>query len=221
MGDQKIKVILADSHAIVREGVRYILEANGMEVVGEAGCGHDAIALVAEVPADLLILGIAMPDMSGIDILKQLKEKDGTPYMLVLSSHGEDHYVKTAMVSGASGYVEKSAASADLLTAIRTVVSGQIYLSGKHALVMVNSFLHADEDPDPYAILSKREVEVLQLLARGYSLSEAGEQLGLSLKTIDTYKTRIFGKLGFSRKSEMVQYALDHGLLGAKADHDM
>ncbi len=221
MGDQKIKVILADSHAIVREGVRYILEANGMEVVGEAGCGHDAIALVEEVPADLLILGITMPDMSGIDILKQLKEKDSTPYMLVLSSHGEDHYVKTAMVSGASGYVEKSAASADLLTAIRTVVSGQIYLSGKHALVMVNSFLHADEDPDPYAILSKREVEVLQLLARGYSLSEAGEQLGLSLKTIDTYKTRIFGKLGFSRKSEMVQYALDHGLLGATVRHDM
>ena len=166
-----------------------------------------------------MILGITMPDMSGIDVLRQLKDKDQDFHMLVLSSHGEEQYVKWAMTSGASGYIEKSATASELLAAIRTVMSGQIYLSSKHAMLMVNAFLHADENPDPYMILSKREIEVLKLLVRGYSLSEAGDQLGLSLKTVDTYKTRIFGKLGFSRKSEMVQYALDHGLLGGADGH--
>ncbi len=221
MINEKVKVILADGHAIVRTGLKLILEAEGIEVVGEAGCGRDAIALVDTVETDLLILGITMPDMSGIDVLRQLKDKDHDFHMLVLSAHSEEQYVKAAMVNGASGYVEKSASPAELLTAIRTVMSGQIYLSSNHALLMVNAFLHADENPDPYTILSKREIEVLRLLVRGYSLSEAGEQLGLSLKTVDTYKTRIFGKLGFSRKSEMVQYALDHGLLGAEIPHEI
>ena len=221
MENEKIRVVLADGHAIVREGIKRILEAEGIEVVREAGSGQETLALVEETSADLLILGISMPDMSGIDILRKLKDKDHDFHILVLSSHSEEQYVKSAMTGGASGYVEKSATATDLLTAIHTVMSGQIYLSSKHAMLMVNAFLHADENPDPYTILSKREIEVLKLLVRGYSLSEAGDQLGLSLKTVDTYKTRIFGKLGFSRKSEMVQYALDHGLLGAEVHHEM
>ena len=220
MENEKIRVVLADGHAIVREGIKRILEAEGIEVVGEAGSGQETLALVEETSADLLILGISMPDMSGIDILRKLKDKDHDFHILVLSSHSEEPHVKSAMTGGASGYVEKSATATDLLTAIHTVMSGQIYLSSKHAMLMVNAFLHTDENPDPYTILSKREIDVLKLLVRGYSLSEAGDQLGLSLKTVDTYKTRIFGKLGFSRKSEMVQYALDHGLLGAE-HHDI
>jgi DNA-binding NarL/FixJ family response regulator len=220
MENEKIRVVLADGHAIVREGIKRILEAEGIDIVGEAGSGQETLALVEETSADLLILGISMPDMSGIDILRKLKDKDHDFHILVLSSHSEEQYVKSAMTGGASGYVEKSATATDLLTAIHTVMSGQIYLSSKHAMLMVNAFLHTDENPDPYTILSKREIEVLKLLVRGYSLSEAGDQLGLSLKTVDTYKTRIFGKLGFSRKSEMVQYALDHGLLGAE-HHDI
>lgn len=220
MENEKIRVVLADGHAIVREGIKRILEAEGIEVVGEAGSGQETLALVEETSADLLILGISMPDMSGIDILRKLKDKDHDFHILVLSSHSEEQYVKSAMTGGAAGYVEKSATATDLLTAIHTVMSGQIYLSSKHAMLMVNAFLHTDENPDPYTILSKREIEVLKLLVRGYSLSESGDQLGLSLKTVDTYKTRIFGKLGFSRKSEMVQYALDHGLLGAE-HHDI
>ena len=220
MENEKIRVVLADGHAIVREGIKRILEAERIDIVGEAGSGQETLALVEETSADLLILGISMPDMSGIDILRKLKDKDHDFHILVLSSHSEEQYVKSAMTGGASGYVEKSATATDLLTAIHTVMSGQIYLSSKHAMLMVNAFLHTDENPDPYTILSKREIEVLKLLVRGYSLSEAGDQLGLSLKTVDTYKTRIFGKLGFSRKSEMVQYALDHGLLGAE-HHDI
>ena len=219
MENEKIRVVLADGHAIVREGIKRILEAEEIEVIGEAGSGQETLALVDNVSADLLILGIMMPDMSGIDILRKLKDKDHDFHILVLSSHSEEQYVKLAMTGGASGYVEKSATATELLTAIHTVMAGQIYLSSKHAMLMVNAFLHADENPDPYTILSKREIEVLRLLVRGYSLSEAGEQLGLSLKTVDTYKTRIFGKLGFNRKSEMVQYALDHGLLGGADGH--
>lgn len=213
----ELKVILADDHAILRTGLRLLLEAEGIQIVGEAGCGKDVLQLVDTTPADILILDLSMPDISGIEVLKQIKEKSTSLHVLVLTMHNEEQYVKAAMMNGASGYVEKSAFDKELLNAIKTVMSGSIYLSNKHALWMVNSLLHTEEnavESDPHNLFSKREIEVLRLLVRGYSLSEAGEKLSLSLKTVDTYKTRIFGKLGISRKSEMVQYALDHGLLG-------
>lgn len=213
----ELKVILADDHAILRTGLRLLLEADGIQIVGEAGNGQDVLHLVDTVAADILILDLSMPDIGGIEVLKRIKEKNYPIHVLVLTMHNEEQYVKAAMMNGASGYVEKSAFDKELLNAIKTVMAGQIYLSNKHALWMVNSLLHTEEkatETDPYELLSKREIEVLRLLVRGYSLSEAGEKLSLSLKTVDTYKTRIFGKLGINRKSELVQYALDHGLLG-------
>lgn len=213
----ELKVILADDHAILRTGLRLLLEAEGIQIVGEAGSGREVLTLVDTIPADILILDLSMPDIGGIEVLKQIKEKGYPIHVLVLTMHNEEQYVKAAMMNGASGYVEKSAFDKELLNAIKTVMSGQIYLSNKHALLMVNSLLHTEEAPieaDPHDLLSKREIEVLRLLVRGYSLAEAGEKLSLSLKTVDTYKTRIFDKLGISRKSEMVQYALNHGLLG-------
>lgn len=217
----ELRVILADDHAILRTGLRLLLEAEGIQIVGEAGSGRDVLTLVDTTPADILILDLSMPDIGGIEVLKRIKEKGYPLHVLVLTMHNEEQYVKAAMMNGASGYVEKSAFDKELLDAIKTIMAGQIYLSNKHALWMVNSLLHTEEnvnDSDPNVLLSKREIEVLRLLVRGYSLSEAGDKLNLSLKTVDTYKTRIFGKLGISRKSEMVQYALDHGLLGGD-DH--
>lgn len=218
MKTDAVKVILADDHAILRAGVKMLLEAEDIRVVGEAGCGKDALALVASTPADMLLLDITMPDLSGIEVLKQIKKERTAIPVLILTMHSEEQYVKAAMMNGAAGYIEKTACDKELLHAIRTVLSGQIYLNSGHALLMVNSLLHTDslhDGSDPYTLLSKREIEVLRLLVRGYSLSEAGEELDLSLKTVDTYKTRIFAKLGITKKSELVQYALDHGLLGA------
>lgn len=217
----ELRVILADDHAILRTGLRLLLEAEGIQIVGEAGSGRDVLTLVDTTPADILMLDLSMLDIGGIEVLKRIKEKGYPLHVLVLTMHNEEQYVKAAMMNGASGYVEKSAFDKDLLDAIKTIMAGQIYLSKKHALWMVNSLLHTEEnvnDSDPNVLLSQREIEVLCLLVRGYSLSEAGDKLHLSLKTVDTYKTRIFGKLGISRKSEMVQYALDHGFLGGD-DH--
>ena len=138
--------------------------------------------------------------------------------------HSEEQYIKTAMEAGASGYLEKSAFDTELLTAVKTVAAGKIYLNSDHALLMVNSLLNNNaedqNEKDPYLLLSKREIEVLKLFVRGYSLSEIGKMLSLSLKTIDTYKTRIFVKLELTKKSELVQYALEHGILTAD-DTDM
>ncbi|MBO5245288.1 MAG: response regulator transcription factor [Selenomonadales bacterium] len=212
-----IKVILADDHAILRTGLRLILEAEGMKIAGEADCGQEALALVETVAADILLLDITMPDMSGIEVLKRIKAHNSDMHVIILTGHSEEQYVKAAMMNGASGYVEKTACAKDLLHAIEVVMMGQVYLSSDHAMLMVNSLLHTDDKHscvDPYALFSKRELEVLGLLVRGYSLSEAGEEMNLSLKTVDTYKTRIFAKLGISKKSELVQYALDHDLLG-------
>lgn len=212
-----IKLILADDHAIVRAGLRLMLEAEGIKIAGEAGCGQDALTLAETVSADILLLDITMPDISGIEILKRIKAHGSDMHVLILTGHSEEQYVKAAMMNGASGYVEKTASAQELLHAIEVVMTGQVYLSSDHAMLMLNSLLHTDDKHhgiDPYALFSKRELEVLRLLVRGYSLSEAGEEMNLSLKTVDTYKTRIFAKLGINKKSELVQYALDHDLLG-------
>ena len=156
--------------------------------------------------------------------IKELKEHNNPINILVLTMHSEEQYIKTAMEAGASGYLEKSAFDTELLTAVKTVAAGKIYLNNQHALLMVNSLLNntseETKEKDPYVLLSKREIEVLKLFVRGYSLSEIGKMLSLSLKTIDTYKTRIFVKLGLTKKSELVQYALEHGILTAD-DNDM
>lgn len=218
----KIRIILADDHAILRTGLKLLLSSeNSVEVVGEASNGREVLALVKKVEADVLILDLSMPEIHGLDVIKKIKEKNLPIHILVLTMHGEEQYIKNAIESGASGYLEKSAFDTELLTAIKTVASGKIYLSSNHALLMVNSLLNNGgesehiEEQSPYTLLSKREIEVLKLFVRGYSLSEIGKILCLSLKTIDTYKTRIFVKLNLTKKNELVQYALEHGLLTA------
>lgn len=222
---KKTKIILADDHAILRTGLKLLLSSEeSVEVVGEASNGNEVLTIAEQIPADVLILDLSMPGIHGLDVIKQLKERGNPINILVLTMHSEEQYIKTAMEAGASGYLEKSAFDTELLTAVKTVSAGKIYLNSDHALLMVNSLLNNNaedqNEKDPYLLLSKREIEVLKLFVRGYSLSEIGKMLSLSLKTIDTYKTRIFVKLELTKKSELVQYALEHGILTAD-DTDM
>ncbi len=222
---KKTKIILADDHAILRTGLKLLLSSEeSVEVVGEASNGNEVLTIAEQIPADVLILDLSMPGIHGLDVIKQLKERGNPINILVLTMHSEEQYIKTAMEAGASGYLEKSAFDTELLTAVKTVAAGKIYLNSDHALLMVNSLLNNNaedqNEKDPYLLLSKREIEVLKLFVRGYSLSEIGKMLSLSLKTIDTYKTRIFVKLELTKKSELVQYALEHGILTAD-DTDM
>ncbi|WP_231038670.1 response regulator [Pectinatus haikarae] len=210
----KIKIILADDHAILRAGLKLLLEAEeDIEIVGEACDGKDLMQKLLLIKADLIILDLSMPKINGIDILKWLKTEKNYEHIhiLVLTMHTEEEYIREALAAGADGYVEKSAFDTELLTALHTVMNGNVYLSNKNAISILNTMIKKDND-DPYSLLSKRELEVLRYLARGYSLAEIGEQLYLSLKTIDTYKTRIFTKLDINKKSELVDYALRYNL---------
>ena len=212
-----IRIILVDYHIILRNGLKLLLENEpNISIVGEASSYTELKDLLNETSADILLLDLSIPDKHGLEIIKELKENNTSLKILVFTMHSEEQYIKSAMSNGASGYVEKSAVDTELLTAIKTVAKGNIYLNSKNALLMVNSLLNTTDVTDPYSIFSNRELEVMKLLVHGYSLSEIGQQLCLSLKTIDTYKTRIFTKLNISKKNELVDYALKNGILKTK-----
>lgn len=212
---EKIKIILADDHAILRAGLKLLLEAEqDIAIIGEASDGAELKQKLTLLNPDLIILDLSMPKVNGIEFLRWLKnrKKYENIRVLILTMHEEEEYIREALAAGANGYVEKSAFDTELITAIHTVMKGELYLNKKNAFTMLDTIIKQDTGSDPYSLMSKREMEVLRYLARGYSLSEAGERLHLSLKTIDTYKKRIFTKLNISKKSELVDYALQHNL---------
>lgn len=214
---EQITVIIADDHTILRAGLKLLLETEeNITVVGEAGGGKELLQVLGTVIPDIIIMDLSMPDINGLDVIHMLKKQSAYENIriLVLTMHTEEQYVKAALAAGANGYVEKSAFDTELMTALETVAKGQVYLSSKNAMAMVTAMLQPEkENENPYTLFSKREVEVLHYLVRGYSLGEIGDTLHLSLKTIDTYKSRIYSKLCISRRSELVDYALKHGFL--------
>ncbi|MBP2635420.1 MAG: two component transcriptional regulator, LuxR family [Firmicutes bacterium] len=212
------KIIIADDHAILRTGLKLMLSCDSsIDVVGEVNSGEELLTLLETVTADVLILDLSLPGMNGIDVIYEIKNKGYLINILVLTMHTEEQYIKAVMNAGALGYVSKSAFDTELLTAVRTVAEGKIYLNSSNALLMVNTLLNGSaKEPDTYALLSTREREVMRLLVHGYSLAEIGKLLCLSIKTIDTHKTRIMTKLGIAKKNELVQYALNHGILVQK-----
>lgn len=217
---QKTKIILADDHAILRTGLKLMLSLDSsIDVIGEVSSGEELLNLLEEVKADVLILDLSLPGMNGIDVIYEIKNRGFIINILVLTMHTEEQYIKAVINAGALGFVNKSAFDTELLSAVKTVAEGKIYLNSNHALLMVNTLLNNNsQECDPYELLSSREREVMHLLVHGYSLVEIGRLLCLSIKTIDTYKTRIMTKLGITKKNELVQYALDHGMLVQKND---
>lgn len=215
---QKTTIILADDHAILRTGLKLMLSCEpAIEVIGEVSSGEELLELLKQMKADVLILDLSLPGMNGIDVIYEIKNKGYAINILVLTMHTEEQYIKAVMNAGALGYVSKSAFDTELLTAVKTVAAGKIYLNSNHALVIVNTLLNTGtKAAEAYSSLSSREREVMRLLVHGYSLAEIAKLLCLSIKTIDTHKTRIMTKLGIAKKNELVQYALDHGMLVQK-----
>ncbi len=212
---RKTKIILADDHAILRTGLKLMLSCDSfIDVIGEVSSGEQLLELLERVQADVLILDLSLPGMNGIDVIYEIKNREYLINILVLTMHTEEQYIKAVMNAGALGYVNKSAFDTELLSAVKTVADGKIYLNSNHALLMVNTLLSNNtKECDPYTLLSSREREVMRLLVRGYSLADIAKMLCLSIKTIDTHKTRIMTKLGITKKNELVRYALDHGIL--------
>jgi DNA-binding NarL/FixJ family response regulator len=207
------RVLIADDHAIVREGLRRILAADpGFEVTGEAKDGHEVLAAVRAGGFDVLLLDLSMPGRSGIDLIKQVKEERPEVRVLVLSMHGEEQYAVRAIRAGASGYLTKDTAGAQLGTALRKVASGGLFITPAVAEALAHG-LQAPGGEVPHKRLSDREYEVLRLLAAGESVSGIAERLHLSVKTVSTHKTHIFEKMHLDSLADLVRYAVAHKLL--------
>lgn len=216
----RIRIILADDHSVLRVGLKMLLESEShFSVVGEAADGEELLTLLEKTETDVVVVDLSMPKMGGLECIKEIRSRGMDVKILVLTMFGDETYIREAMQAGANGYVEKQAVDAELFAALKAVAAGQFYLNSKNSQALLNSLFTAAPRPsgqDPYEVLSVREREVLKLLVRGYSLSEIGAKLFLSVKTVDTYKTRLMEKLGLSKKSELVEYSLKHGLLSTK-----
>jgi len=210
-----IKVILCDDHALIRRGIRDTLsDAPDIEVVGEAGdYGELRTLLRTAGEVDVLVLDINMPGRSGLDVLHVLKDEGTTMRVLVVSMYPEDQYAVKALRAGAWGYVNKSADSAVLVEAIRSVAQGRKYVTPEIAQMLVES-LTTPTSELAHEKLSDRELQTLVMIASGKRLSDIAEELTLSPKTVSVYRARVLEKLGLSNNSEMTVYAIRNGLVG-------
>ena len=212
----KLRIALADDHHLIRSDLKILLGSNEtLSIVGEASDGASALLLVEQLQPDILLLDLAMPGMDGLECLRELKRRNLPTRVIVLTMFEDENYVLAAMSAGALGYVQKSAIDTELFQAIDNVAAGRLHLNESSAKTLLSMLLVERQQaalPPATAVLSPRELEVLRWYARGFSLREIGEQLGLSVKTVDTYKTRIMEKLGFQKKSELIAYAAKHGL---------
>jgi DNA-binding NarL/FixJ family response regulator len=208
-----IKVLIADDHPIVRQGLRQILsEIPDMLVAGEAVNGQETLDQVRAGGWDVLVLDITMPDRSGLDILKELKHQQPDLPVLVLSIHAEEQFAVRLLKAGASGYLTKENAPDELVKAIRKVVDGGKYISQSLAESLAFS-LDVTSDRPRHETLSDREFQVMQLMASGKTLTEIAEELSLSAKTVSTYRGRLLEKMNLKTNAEIVRYAIENGLV--------
>ena len=207
-----ISVVLADDHAVLRTGIRLLLEQEGITAVGEASTAEEAVACAAEHQPDIVLMDVTMPGGSGIDAIQKVLEASPRSRVLMLSMHDDPTYVHGAFSAGASGYVLKDAADAELVAAIREVAGGATYVNPSLGARMIAAETkhQAEEQEDP---LSAREHEVLQLLALGHTNQEIAEQLFISVRTAETHRAHIMRKLGLRSRAELVRYALKHHVL--------
>jgi len=211
----KIRILIADDHAVVREGTRRILEQESdMEVVGEAGDGEEAVNLATSLKPDVAIMDISMPKMDGIEATKLIKAACPSISVLALSAYDDDQFVFSLLEAGAAGYLLKSVRSRELLDAIRAVYSGESVLHPSIARKVLNRFVSASGKPEgkePSGMLSDREMEVLKLAAKGLSNQDIAEKLCLSIRTVQGHLGHIFNKLQVGSRTEAVVRGLKEG----------
>jgi DNA-binding NarL/FixJ family response regulator len=208
-----IKVLIADDHAVVREGLKQILaETPDIEVVAEATHGQEVLDKIRSTPVDVVVLDIAMPGRSGLDVLLHLKRERPSLPVLVLSIHPEDQYAVRVLKAGACGYLTKESAPDQLIAAIRKVVVGGKYVSPSLAEKLAFD-LEADVDKPLHETLSDREYEVLCQIALGKTVKEIADKLSLSVKTISTYRSRILEKMKMKNNAELTHYVIRQGLV--------
>lgn len=210
----RIRILLADDHAVLRAGIRVLLELQpDFAVVGDASDGAQALAAVRELQPDVVLMDIGMPGMDGLAATRQIREMSPHTRVLILTQHENREYVLPALKVGASGYVLKRSEGDELLSAIRTVYAGGTFLDPAVAGVIAEEVRHGGAAEDPYEALSDREREVLLLLAQGKTHRQIGDALFISAKTVDFHRTNILRKLGLSSRAELTRFAVQRGLL--------
>ncbi len=208
-----IKVLIADDHAVVRRGIKQILdEIPVVETVDEATNGQEVLSMVAKGAYNLVLLDISMPGRSGLEVLKQLKSENPRLPVLILSMHPEEQYAVRALKAGASGYLTKESAPDELIAAVQKILEGGKYVSESLAERFVAE-LSAPSEKAAHQTLSDREYEILCMIASGKTVSEIGEELALSVKTVSTYRTRILTKMNMKNNAELTRYAIENNLL--------
>jgi DNA-binding NarL/FixJ family response regulator len=210
-----IKVFLADDHQMVREGLRTLLEKQpGMEVVGEAKTGREAVQLVQELLPHVVIMDIGMPDLNGIEATRQIVAKTQSVKVIALSMHSDRRFVVEMLKAGASGYLLKDSAFNELAQAIRAVVADRIYLSPKIADLVIKDYIRFSPKTEfsIFSLLTPRERQVLQLLSEGKTTKEIASDLQISVKTVETYRQQIMEKLNIHNIAELTKYAIREGL---------
>ena len=207
------RVLLADDHALIRQGLKALLEMQGFQVVCEASDGQEALRSAEQAQPDVAILDISMPVLNGVDAARELNKLLPKTKTILLTQHDEDQYVIEAFRAGAKGYVLKSQAAKDLLQAIQEVCKGSVYLSPSISRAVLSAYLSRTYPPaDP---LSGRERQVLQLVGEGKSNKDIASQLGISVKTAESHRARLMKKLDIHETASLVRYAIRNGLIQA------
>ena len=211
-----IKVFVADDHKIFREGLKTLLEMKiGVEVVGEASDGREALREIIHLKPDIVIMDISMPNLNGIDATHQIVSANPNIKVMILSMHKDESFVKEALKAGAIGYMIKDGAFSELLDAIKTIMAGKIYLSPTLNEIIIKDFVDKlrVENLNSLSVLTSREREVLQLIAEGKSTSQIGDIMCISIKTVETHRQNIMKKLNINTVAGLVKYAIQKGLV--------
>jgi DNA-binding NarL/FixJ family response regulator len=207
-----LRIMLVDDHPIVRRGLRDILvDAFAGAIIHEVGYGRDAIALIHSQMWHVIVLDLSLPDGSGLDVLKRVRELRPRLPVLILSMHAADQFARRAIAAGASGYLTKDAADSELVTAVSHLARGGKYF-GPEVLERVALGLHPDREDRPHERLSDREYQVLRMIGGGKTVSEIATELGLSVKTVSTYRARVLEKMKMRTNAELTHYAVRHGV---------
>lgn len=209
----KIKILVVDDHALMRDGIRALLAMDGnIEIIGEASDGREAIEKVQELSPDVVIMDIAMPIMDGLEATRRITKKNPGVKILVLTQYDNREYILSAIKAGATGYVPKKAVGSELISAIQAVHKGDSFLYPSAAAALIHDYLRQAEQ-EPYDRLTDREREILKLIAEGHTSREISEMLFISLKTVLGHRTKVMQKLDIHNRTELIKYAMHKGLV--------
>jgi len=214
---EKIKVLVVDDHAIMRDGIRALLSLDSdIEIIGEAGDGREAIKKAEELSPDVIIMDIAMPEMDGLEATRRILKQNPKARIIILSQYDDREYVLSAIKAGSAGYVPKRALGSELVSAIRTVHRGDSFLYPSAASALIKGFRDQAQSGDAFDSLTPREREILKLIAEGHTGKEIASRLFISMKTVMGHRAKIMEKLGLRNRTELIKYAMRKGLLSVE-----